>query len=78
VLSPVVSRWHPGVVVQRPAVETTIYEVPKLAPMRNTMLAFVIGSTVASTRNLAMGQGYRTFIIPLSLGVTRLPCRSMT
>jgi hypothetical protein len=38
VLSPVVSRYHPGVVVERPVVQTTADDVPKLAPFRVTTL----------------------------------------
>jgi hypothetical protein len=34
VLAPVVSRYHPGVVVQRGVVQTKIYDAPKLAPFR--------------------------------------------
>jgi hypothetical protein len=34
VLAPVVSRYHPGVVVKRPAVKTQHYDVPKIAPYR--------------------------------------------
>jgi hypothetical protein len=34
VLAPVVSRYHPGVVVKRPAVSTQFYDVPKIAPYR--------------------------------------------
>src|SRR5215469_3238426 len=52
VLAPVVSRYHSGVVVKRPAVETNFYEVPKLAPYRTIFLSELdvtnIGSVVQS------------------------------
>jgi hypothetical protein len=38
VVSPVVSRFHPGVVVKRPAIQTTVYDSPKMAPYRVTSL----------------------------------------
>jgi hypothetical protein len=38
VVSPVVSRLHPGVVVQRPAIQTSVYDSPKMAPYRVTSL----------------------------------------
>ena len=39
VLAPVVSRYHPGVVVQRPPHSSISYDVPKIAPFRNISLA---------------------------------------
>jgi len=38
VLSPVVSRFHPGVPVKRPAIQTSVYDSPKMAPYRVTAL----------------------------------------
>jgi hypothetical protein len=38
VLSPVVSRFSPGVPVKRPAIQTTVYDSPKMAPYRVTSL----------------------------------------
>jgi hypothetical protein len=38
VLAPVVSRFSPGVPVTRPAIQTTVYDAPKMAPYRVTSL----------------------------------------
>ena len=48
VLSPVVSRWHPGVTVKRPEVQTSVYDVPRLAPVRNTSWEIWISGLLAS------------------------------
>jgi hypothetical protein len=50
-LAPVTSRFHRGVVVKRPPIETNFYEVPKLAPFRTIFLSELdvtnIGNVVA-------------------------------
>jgi hypothetical protein len=38
VVAPVVSRFSPGVAVKRPAIQTTVYDSPKMAPYRVTAL----------------------------------------
>ena len=44
VLSPVVSRYHPGIVVKRPAVKTQVYDVPKLAPFQDELGTYCLPS----------------------------------
>jgi hypothetical protein len=49
VLAPVVSRFHRGVVVKRPPVETNFYEVPKLAPYRTIFLSELDMANLSNT-----------------------------